>query len=324
MDNQYNQENKANFEQENRAKDAGKNSGSTTESLVRLLVTTCYSRINLSGANKFESLRNQFKEMLSLEERKYQGQQEKYNNLRNAIDLFFDYITDDRVIAQVRSGKLTKKSLETNFLADIMSVPKRKFDMKDLYRADLIASVTKNSNTKNVRMSFKNNGQEHIYTDNNGKHYKLTDIGSIVYEEWGGIKSDLTIYQLETKQQNGEASKDLICTRIIISEMENPKYKKAVLEELLSEDNIHRSNAGIYVGQILRRKQSSNKDLPHTEHQTTNEYTYRIDDEYVLEYDATELSAVVEAIKQVVNQDREKNTNYKNSNLGQFDDLGTR
>ena len=92
MDNQYNQENKANFEQENKAKDAGKNSGSTTESLVRLLVTTCYSRINLSGANKFESLRNQFKEMLSLEERKYQGQQEKYNNLRNAIDLFFDYI----------------------------------------------------------------------------------------------------------------------------------------------------------------------------------------------------------------------------------------
>lgn len=312
------------YEQKNEANNAGKNNGSTTESLVRLLVTTCYSRINLSDATKLGTLRKQFKDMLSMEERKYQGQQEKYNNLRNVIDLFFDYITDDRVVAQVRSGKLTKKSLETNFLADIMSVPKRKFDMKDLYRTDLIASVGKNSSTKNVRMSFKNNGQEHIYIDNNGRSYKLTDIGNIVYEEWGGIKSDLTIYQLEKKLLNGETSKDLICTRIIISEMENPKYKKAVLEELLSENNIHKSNAGIYVGQILKRKQSNNKDLPHTEHQTTNEYTYRIDDEYVLEYDATELSAVVEAIKQIVNQDREKNTNYRSNNMGQFDDLGTR
>ena len=320
MNNSYEQ----GYEKKNEANNAGKNNGSTTESLVRLLVTTCYSRINLSDATKLGTLRKQFKEMLSMEERKYQGQQEKYNNLRNVIDLFFDYITDDRVVAQVRSGKLTKKSLETNFLADIMSVPKRKFDMKDLYRTDLIASVGKNSSTKNVRISFKNNGQEHIYTDNNGRSYKLTDIGSIVYEEWGGIKSDLTIYQLEKKLLNGETSKDLICTRIIISEMENPKYKKAVLEELLSEDNIHKSNAGIYVGQILKRKQSNNKDLPHTEHQTTNEYTYRIDDEYVLEYDATELSAVVEAIKQIVNQDREKNTNYRSNNMGQFDDLGTR
>ena len=320
MNNSYEQ----GYEQKNEANNAGKNNGSTTESLVRLLVTTCYSRINLSDATKFGTLRKQFKEMLSMEERKYQGQQEKYNNLRNIIDLFFDYITDDRVVSQVRSGKLTKKSFETNFLADIMSVPKRKFDMKDLYRTDLIASVGKNSSTKNVRMSFKNNGQEHIYIDNNGRSYKLTDIGSIVYEEWGGIKSDLTIYQLEKKLLNGETSKDLICTRIIISEMENPKYKKAVLEELLSEDNIHKSNAGIYVGQILKRKQSNNKDLPHTEHQTTNEYTYRIDDEYVLEYDATELSAVVEAIKQIVNKDREKNTNYRSNNMGQFDDLGTR
>ena len=312
------------YEQENESNRNGRNRGSTAESLVRLLVTTCYSRIILSDASKLDKLRKQFKEMISMEESKYQGEKEKYDNLRNIVDSFFNYITDDRVVAQVKSGKLRKKNLETNFLADIMSVPKRKFDMKDLYRTDLIASVGKNSSTKNVRMSFKNNGQEHMYIDNNGRSYKLTDIGSIVYEEWGGIKSDLTIYQLEKKLLNGETSKDLICTRIIISEMENPKYKKAVLEELLSENNIHKSNAGIYVGQILKRKQSNNKDLPHTEHQTTNEYTYRIDDEYVLEYDATELSAVVEAIKQIVNQDREKNTNYRSNNMGQFDDLGTR
>ena len=292
------------YEQENESNRKGKNRGSTAESLVRLLVTTCYSRIILSDASKLDKLRKQFKEMISMEESKYQGEKEKYDNLRNIVDSFFNYITDDRVVAQVKSGKLSKKNLETNFLADIMSVPKRKFDMKDLYRSDLIASVGKNSNTKNVKMSFKSNGQEHIYTDTNGKHYKLTDIGSILYEEWGGIKSDLSIYQLEKEKSNGEVSKDLICTRIIISEMGNPKYRKAVLEELFSEENIHKSNAGIYIGQIQKRKQSSDKDLPHTETQTTNEYTYRIDDEYVLEYDATELSAVVEAIKQVINQDK--------------------
>ncbi len=314
------------YEQENESNRKSKNRGSTAESLVRLLVTTCYSRIILSDASKLDKLRKQFKEMISMEESKYQGEKEKYDNLRNIVDSFFNYITDDRVVAQVKSGKLSKKNLETNFLADIMSVPKRKFDMKDLYRSDLIASVGKNSNTKNVKMSFKSNGQEHIYTDTNGKHYKLTDIGSILYEEWGGIKSDLSIYQLEKEKSNGEVSKDLICTRIIISEMGNPKYRKAVLEELFSEENIHKSNAGIYIGQIQKRKQSSDKDLPHTETQTTNEYTYRIDDEYVLEYDATELSAVVEAIKQVINQDKENkfDDGKSHKNLGYHDEPSDR
>ena len=314
------------YEQENESNRNGRNRGSTAESLVRLLVTTCYSRIILSDASKLDKLRKQFKEMISMEESKYQGEKEKYDNLRNIVDSFFNYITDDRVVAQVKSGKLSKKNLETNFLADIMSVPKRKFDMKDLYRSDLIASVGKNSNTKNVKMSFKSNGQEHIYTDTNGKHYKLTDIGSILYEEWGGIKSDLSIYQLEKEKSNGEVSKDLICTRIIISEMGNPKYRKAVLEELFSEENIHKSNAGIYIGQIQKRKQSSDKDLPHTETQTTNEYTYRIDDEYVLEYDATELSAVVEAIKQVINQDKENkfDDGKSHKNLGYHDEPSDR
>ena len=314
------------YEQENESNRKGKNRGSTAESLVRLLVTTCYSRIILSDASKLDKLRKQFKEMISMEESKYQGEKEKYDNLRNIVDSFFNYITDDRVVAQVKSGKLSKKNLETNFLADIMSVPKRKFDMKDLYRSDLIASVGKNSNTKNVKMSFKSNGQEHIYTDTNGKHYKLTDMGSILYEEWGGIKSDLSIYQLEKEKSNGEVSKDLICTRIIISEMGNPKYRKAVLEELFSEENIHKSNAGIYIGQIQKRKQSSDKDLPHTETQTTNEYTYRIDDEYVLEYDATELSAVVEAIKQVINQDKENkfDDGKSHKNLGYHDEPSDR
>ena len=314
------------YEQENESNRNGRNRGSTAESLVRLLVTTCYSRIILSDASKLDKLRKQFKEMISMEESKYQGEKEKYDNLRNIVDSFFNYITDDRVVAQVKSGKLSKKNLETNFLADIMSVPKRKFDMKDLYRSDLIASVGKNSNTKNVKMSFKSNGQEHIYTDTNGKHYKLTDIGSILYEEWGGIKSDLSIYQKKKKKSNGEVSKDLICTRIIISEMGNPKYRKAVLEELFSEENIHKSNAGIYIGQIQKRKQSSDKDLPHTETQTTNEYTYRIDDEYVLEYDATELSAVVEAIKQVINQDKENkfDDGKSHKNLGYHDEPSDR
>ena len=314
------------YEQENESNRNGRNRGSTAESLVRLLVTTCYSRIILSDASKLDKLRKQFKEMISMEESKYQGEKEKYDNLRNIVDSFFNYITDDRVVAQVKSGKLSKKNLETNFLADIMSVPKRKFDMKDLYRSDLIASVGKNSNTKNVKMSFKSNGQEHIYTDTNGKHYKLTDMGSVLYEEWGGIKSDLSIYQLEKEKSNGEVSKDLICTRIIISEMGNPKYRKAVLEELFSEENIHKSNAGIYIGQIQKRKQSSDKDLPHTETQTTNEYTYRIDDEYVLEYDATELSAVVEAIKQVINQDKENkfDDGKSHKNLGYHDEPSDR
>ena len=287
--------------------------GSSVESLVRLLVTTTYSRINLHSSRianepmelgKFTNLREKFKEMLYMEERKYPEEKQKYESLRNIVDKFFSYITNKKVVDGIQNGKISKKDLENNFLSEITYKAKRKYNMQDLYRTDLIASIYRNGSEKNVIMSFKDNGQEHVYKDNYGTSYRLTDIGSIAYEEWSGIKSDLSIYQLIKENTNGTTSKDLICTKVNIPEMDNPNYKKAVLEELFSHENIHKSNVGIYIGQIVKRKPTDNNDLVNTEKQTTNEYTYRVSSEYVLEYDSTELSAVIEAIKKFINHDK--------------------
>lgn len=289
---------------EQKDKNLGKTYGSTLKNLVSFMITTCFSRINTLNSGKSEQLRDSIKTMLSIEEERYKGQRERYDDLRNTVDLFFSYISQEKVTNLIKSGTISKIDFEEKFLSTVMGIPKRKYDMQDLYRPDLLASVSRGDSRKKVRVLLSNKAPAYTYEDDEGRTIIITDVGSIAYEEWGGLKSDISMYMIQKNREDGTFSNDLICSKIIIPEMEDFRYRRAVLGELLSDENISRSNVGGYIGQISRRKKSDQRDLPRTERQSTDEYTYRIDDEYVLEYDATELTAVVEAVRQYGNQER--------------------
>lgn len=288
--------------------------GSTVKGLVGFLITTCFSRLNNQNHEKVEAYRGKIKEMLNMEERQHRGEEQRYNYLRDTVDSFFDYVESEEITRKVQSGKLSKAELEDGFLEDIMNIPKRKYDMRDLYSPGLISSYRENPNFKKVRVLLRNDGSQQVYIDDDGRRIILTDVGTVEYEEWGGMRADLSMYQLQKERPNGAFTQNIVCTKVIIPDMEEPGYRDAVLKELFSDENISKSNVSSYIGQISRRKKSNSSDLPRTERQTASEYTYRIDNNYVLEYDATELTAVVEAVRQYSRGDRRKG----NSVIGKY------
>ena len=302
-----------------------KNKGMTPRSLVTFMTTTCFSRIATLDFNRADRLKEPIKKMLQNETKKHPGEDEKYDHLDEIVDGFFEYIKDPKIAKQIADKEITKVELEEMILSDVANIPKRKYDMRDLYRQDLIA-VSETNPSKRKSSMARNIGQTYEYNDKEGRRVLIIDIGQISYEEWGGIHARLSIYQIQKQQANGKFSSDVVCSSIAISEMHIPKYRDAVLDELLSDENMHKGKVGPYIGRISREKKQDPYDLPHTERQDANGYSYRIDDGYVLEYDATELTAVIEAVRNDYNRSRmtEPNRKFQNANgtYGQISKTG--
>lgn len=274
----------------------GRKDGSTPESLINFIITTCYSRIASSDLVKLENLRQSLKHMLSMERKSHPGKDSVYDELDQLLDKFFEYLRKPKLLEDISKGKISRSELEEKVLAEVANIPKRKYDMSDLYSKGLIASSKTAQNEGKVVLSGKK-GITYEYYDKDDRFVSITDVGKVSYQEWNGMKSDLSVYLIQKQNEDGTLSQNLACTNIIIPMMDNSKYREAVLDELLSDDNIKKSNAGSYLGKIERRRKADAYDVPHSERQSVNEYSYRIDDEYVLVYDATELSAVIEAIR---------------------------
>lgn len=273
-----------------------KNDYTTPKSLISFMIATSFKRIMNSDLVKLENLKQSFKQMLAVERKKHPGKDEMYDELDKLLDDFFEYIKDPTLMKEISEGKISKNELEEKALAEVANIPKRKYDMSDLYRSGLIAPSLSDTDERQVILNGRK-GETYAYYDKLSRPIYITDVGKVVYREWNGIAAEIYVYLIQKQKEDGNLSQDLVCSNISIPMMEDPEYREAVLEELLSDDNIKKSNAGAYIGQIDRRKKANSMDKLHAERQNANEYSYRINDKYVLVYDATELSAVIEVIK---------------------------
>ncbi len=276
----------------------------TPESLLKIMTTMCFSRI---GTPKIEGLKEDAKSMLKINSDKNPERKKEYSQLEELIEKFFEYITNPIIVKQVKNGEISRKDFEEMILSDILDIPKRKYDMRDLYDKSLIMdSIVIFEKDRESHSESRQGMQTREYFDKDGKMVSITKVGDIAYKEWGGIMASLPIFKVKRFKQNGDEEENLVCSRINFSQMHESKYRNAVINELLSEKNIHNSNVGSYVGQIVKREIKSESDEQHEEVQNTNEYSYRIDDEYVLVYDATELSAVIEGIRNYKEKSKRK------------------
>lgn len=315
----------------------GNKKGMTPRSLINFMITTCFTRMKNINFEKLDSMKEPFKKMLDNESKRHQGEEQKYAELMKIVDSFFEYIKDPKVLNRIASKELSRRDLEEMVLKDVLNMDKRKYDMRDLYRRDLISVSREDPSKRNVNILTRppHKCPKHEYTNSEGKMVLINDLGSVQYEEWGGVKASLPVYLIRKEQDDGSFSSKIVTSLIIISDMDDPEYRSAVLEELLSDENINKSNVGSYIGRIEKRRKQDPKDLPHTERQDLDEYTYRIDDNYVLKYDATELTAVIEGIRN--NYDRLKRIrstriddnssnpgNRKNTGFDDFDSPGGR
>lgn len=293
--------------------DSLNNSGSTPKSLISFMITACFGRIVSSDTQKLEQMKPTFKHMLENERKSNPDQDSTYDELETIVDKFFEYISRPDIHDRIVSGEISKNDLSELFFTEGLNMPKRKYDMTDLYREDLIAPSKEHPGRRAVTVHGRTRGGiPYTYQNKDGQNITIKDIGSIGYKEWGGVRAGLTIYQVAKEQEDGSVVSNIVCSSISIADMDIPEYREAVLEELLSSENIIDSKVQPYVGRVKKMERQGRDDQPHTEWQDGTGYYYRVNDLYVLEYDPTELSAVMEAR-------RNSHLNKQNSQKSQKD-----
>ena len=266
--------------------------------LISFMVNTIYPRICNGTLNNIDQFESTFITIINNERHSNPNRDEHYDNLVRIVLKFMEYLRNSTIAQDITEKELTKTDFLERVKTEALDIPKRQYDMSSMYNPDLLARESKDSEFRKVRIFLTNRGIYHDFYDEEGYPTRIIDLGQVGYKGWGGGSFYLSIYQIDKLRKSGEITSDIVCSSISIPEMSNPEYRKAVLEELLSDENIRSSNAGSYIGTIEKSKKSGDDDTIHTERQNSNGYTYRVSDNYVLAYDPAEATAVMQAIAQ--------------------------
>ena len=216
---------------------------------------------------------------------------ETYDKMREIISSFHKLVTRPDIKAEIRETGIKEDDFVRKYREEIFGEPKRKYDMKDLYRDSLISTYSNDSRKEFIRPHSKPIELE--YKDRLGRTVKLSNVAELQYSEWNGTKTNLSMYKVQREQENGELSEDYIYSNILIANMDEPEYRNAVLDELLSDNNISLSNSGGYVGEIMLAPRKGKEDMLYTEKQKDGRYTYRVSENYVLTYEEEAVTAAI-------------------------------
>lgn len=264
---------------------------------------------NEQGLNKLKSV---FINMLEAQESKNPHNSELNDELKQVINYFDNLMRDDYVRNRIISGAITKQDFINQFINQMTRENtrlenrkntslenrenresgdnKRKInDMSRLYNSDsIIKSEVWPPRTREKVVN-------HYKDKNNNPIDIISNLGSIKYTEGNGLNSECRIYKIERPQMNKDENRDDFCyvyTNIKLGYMNKKSYRDAVLEVLLSPENISQANCRGYIGEI-KREPLSKENIQSSEKIDESGYSYRINDEYVLVYDAAAVTASI-------------------------------
>lgn len=130
----------------------------------------------------------------------------------------------------------------------------------------------------------------------------ITKIGTLTYTDWMGMEdlTGLPYYKIERQNQSGEISTYKVFSHINIGKMEaDSDYRAAVLETLLDENNMKKTNCGGYIGSIETVEEGSGL-----------QDTVKANSKYSLVFDSTDATAVVK-LRNIVKDKQEKDAKAK-------------
>lgn len=130
----------------------------------------------------------------------------------------------------------------------------------------------------------------------------ITKIGSLRYTDWMGMEdlAGLPYYKIERQSKRGEISTYKVFSHINIGQMEiDSDYRSAVLDTLLDENNMTKTNCGGYIGSIETVEEGSGL-----------QDTVKANSRYSLVFDSTDATAVVK-LRNIVKQMQEKEARAK-------------
>ena len=218
---------------------------------------------------------------------------EKRRILEKCLDIF-ESVKFRESIEQLREernpslGELVQavtKILYENILGD----RKRKYDMAGMNYSDMIVTGSGNLQTFDGLSSG-------TLIDNFGHKFIIQEIGTLTYSTPAVGNESLKKYRITKIINDSQKEEFEIFSNINFSMLEqDPSYRYAVLNELLSKNNVELSNADGYVGEIVGTKNSTTQLKPGEQLEDENGfYRYQISSTYALEYDSQDLSAVVD------------------------------
>lgn len=210
-------------------------------------------------------------------------------------DKFYGLVTDPKVIDEITSKRMGASEFMQLYRSSILGDEQRKYDMSDLFRRDYVVDAdNEQSGEMGKRILYMpKTGAEHRYVDDDGKRISIEEIGRLYMGEWNGIRRDIPRYRVQREFDNNQYLTDYVYSNIRISDMDDEDYRRAVLQELLGDNNITLSNTGGYVGEIADMPEEMKNEAVGTQLELDGEYFYKVNDKYALRYDGVDLSAVM-------------------------------
>ena len=336
------------------------NKGINLENLLDTIVQICFGTIKTLPEEKIEQLNDYVNKMIEKEaeeknnfiSEKNKSEVEKMQEITNA---FFEFIQRPEIIEAIRHGtlnqndllKLSKENImkvseqkcdtsdlhaktiiEKDEEEDIAKINERKYDMSDLYDGTLIEKDENEPNLKNVSLHLIEPKKINSFEfENHGERIVISNIGQLNYQEANTAHNYLNYYRINKIMPNGEEKIRDVFTDIVIADMQEIMYRKAVLEELLKDNNIELANCGGYIGKIIPRKQIAEMESENIEKQTNQYYYYPINSEYGLLYEAKEVSAAIDFYTKqngINIKGENKGTEQRGKNKNEGDSLGER
>ena len=275
-------------------KNLKKSTSSEIESLLKIITNGLFNMRNSLDESKLQRFFDNLRRGMLAQKAHATKNNENFDRVDKVIDSYEAMIKEKGIINEIKTSGMSQKEFLEAHREAILGDHKRKYNMSDLYNETLIKKANKWTDRKRVMLNPNDFGVEYHYLDSTGKKITITDLGSLEYQEWNDIRYSLNLYRVQRKSESGLDYDCKVLSNIIIPEMSQDEYKNAVLNELLSENNISLSNCGGYIGEIIRKPKEDTLDIVGGEKQDENSYEYRVNNSYVLAYDATAVSAAID------------------------------
>ena len=279
--------------------------------LLNFLVQVYFNRITSSKEDTTSAIYSFLSGLANSKREEYTVSKPK----KAIIDSFFEIVGQPEVNVAIRTRKLTKEEFIEKYQEKILGDNKRKYSMNDLYSDGLVEKDTAKPYSKKTIFIPAREKIEHSFSDESNETVKITFLGTLYFKEWNGTRGSINKYKIQRKNKENDFPEEDVYTDIIMPKMEEPEYRKAVFNELLSYNNIKLSNCGGYIGKIEQAPRNFMDNSESREVQDSYGYSYRISDKYILHYDATEVTAAINFQENNISLETRKDKKAKENDM---------
>lgn len=249
------------------------------------------------GQNDLNKLYEGYKKLLENQIKSTPEKEEECKKLLEILEKTYKIFSDQEMTDIIIKNNITHKQFISKYGEKILGEEllgdnNRKYDISDKFNPNLIAYEDKEKQTRKVEF-VPRKGVEHVYIDNIGKQVSIQEIGKLYFKEWNGLNSDISKYRVMKQIEKNNYEIYEVFSNIKIIMMENPEYRAAVLDELLSKKNIQLSKAGGYVGEIVDAIKTNNDNKMNNGKSTKNDEYYLINSKYAIAYHLEEIAATM-------------------------------